>query len=271
MESKLADGRILFPKKATGRPREKVFLKELQTSGAGFPSIIDGIYTADGSQALRNIFGQQSFAFPKAPELIQNLIAQATDQDSIILDSFAGSGTTGHAVLKKNAEDSGSRRFILVEMDETIATTVTAERNKRVIEGYTNAKNQQIEGLGGGFQFCRLSAEPLFTAEGQVRPDVTFAQLAEFVWFKETGIGFTGNADTPLLGVYEGRAVYLLYNGILKDQTLDGGNVLTPAIFKILPTFNGGKVIYAAAIKGGASWLGREQITFKQTPYSLAF
>ena len=148
---------------------------------------------------------------------------------------------------------------------------LTAERNKRVIEGYSNAKGEQVEGLGGGFQFCRLSEEPLFTAEGQVRPDVTFAQLAEFVWFKETGTGFTGNADSPLLGLYEGRAVYLLYNGILKDKTPDGGNVLTPAIFNLLPVFTGGKVIYAAAVKGGVKWLERENIVFKQTPYELNF
>ena len=128
MAGKLSDGRILFPKKVTGRPREKVFLKDLQTSGAGFPSVIDGIYTADGSHALRDIFGQQEFAFPKAPELVQSLIAQATDKDSLILDSFAGSGTTGHAVLKQNLEDGGNRRFILVEMDEHIAQNVTAER-----------------------------------------------------------------------------------------------------------------------------------------------
>ena len=98
-------------------------------------------------------------------------------------------------------------------------------------------------GLGGGFQFCRLSAEPLFTADGQVRPDVRFAQLAEFVWFVETGTGFTGNADSPLIGVHEGRAIYLLYNGILKDKSVAGGNVLTGPVFDVLPKFDGAKVI----------------------------
>ena len=66
MAEKIAEGRILFPKKATGRPREKVFLNELKSSSASFPSVIDGVYTADGSQAVRDIFGQQNFAFPKA-------------------------------------------------------------------------------------------------------------------------------------------------------------------------------------------------------------
>jgi site-specific DNA-methyltransferase (adenine-specific)/adenine-specific DNA-methyltransferase len=277
MAEKIAEGRILFPKKATGRPREKVFLNELKSSSASFPSVIDGVYTADGSQAVRDIFGQQNFAFPKAPDFIQRLISQATDQDSLILDSYAGSGTTGHAVMKQNAEDGGNRRFILVEMDETIALEVTAERVRRVSRGYINAKGQAVEGLGGGFQFCTLSKEPLFTPEGQIRPDVTFTQLAEFVWFAETGTARPhpgplpvgeGEKRSPLLGVHEGRAIYLLYNGILKDRTPDGGNVLTPAVVALLPPFDGPKVIYAAANRLGAR-AAREGIVFKQTPYAL--
>ncbi len=277
MATKLADGRILFPKKSTGRPREKVFLDELKTSGAGFPSVIDGVFTADGSQAVRDIFGQQNFAFPKAPDLVQRLIAQVTESDSITLDSFAGSGTTGHAVLKQNAEDGGNRRFILVEMDENIAHYVTAERVKRVAEGYTNAKGQAMPGLGGGFQFCRLSTDPLFDADGQIRGDVSFNQLAEFIWFAETGTGLTpdssasgetGQGLSPLLGIHEGRAIFLLYNGILKDQSVAGGNVLTGPVFDLLPKFSGPKVIYAAANRLGTR-AARESITFKQTPYAL--
>ena len=208
------------------------------------------------------------FTTPKPTRLIQRILQVATDKDSLILDSFAGSGTTGHAVLKQNAEDGGNRRFILVEMDENIAQNVTRERVKRVAEGYTNAKAQTVDGLGSGFQFCRLSAEPLFDADGQIRSDVKFAQLAEFVWFAETGTGFTGTADSPLLGVHEGRAIYLLYNGILKDRTVAGGNVLTGPVFDVLPKFAGPKVIYAAANRMGGR-AAREGITFKQTPYAL--
>jgi site-specific DNA-methyltransferase (adenine-specific)/adenine-specific DNA-methyltransferase len=186
----------------------------------------------------------------------------------LVLDSFAGTGTTAHAVLKQNAEDGGKRRFILVEMDDNIARNVTRERVKRVTEGYTNGKDQAVEGIGGGFQFCRLSDEPLFDADGQIRSDVKFAQLAEFVWFAETGSGFTGIANSPLLGVHEGRAIYLLYNGILKDKSVAGGNVLTGPVFDVLPKFSGPKVIYAAANRMGAR-AAREGITFKQTPYAL--
>jgi site-specific DNA-methyltransferase (adenine-specific)/adenine-specific DNA-methyltransferase len=223
------------------------------------------------------------FATPKPTRLIQRILQIAADKDGLILDSFAGSGTTGHAVLKQNAADGGTRRFILVEMDERIAANVTAERVKRISQGYTNGKGEAVAGLSpdGGFQFCRLSAEPLFTPQGEIRSDVRFAQLAEFVWFSETGSGYSpafqdsclrGNdtfGATPLLGVFEGRAIYLLYNGILKDKSVAGGNVLTGPVFDILPPFDGPKTIYAAACRLGAPRLQREQIVFKQTPYAL--
>ena len=109
----------------------------------------------------------------------------------------------------------------------------------------------------------------LFTPQGEIRDDVRFAQLAEFVWFAETGSGHTGAADSPLLGVFEGRALYLLYNGIWKDRSVAGGNVLTGPVFDILPPFDGPKTIYAAACRLGAPRLQREQIVFKQTPYAL--
>ncbi len=136
-----------------------------------------------------SIFGESPFQTPKPVGLLQRILQIATDKDSLILDSFAGSGTTGHAVLKQNSVDGGTRRFILVEMDGAIAKDVTAERVRRVSQGYTNSKGQNVEGLGGGFQYCRLSTEPVFEAGGPIRKDVTFAQLAEFVWFIETGVG----------------------------------------------------------------------------------
>ena len=231
--------------------------------------------TDTATKSILEIMGTDAtFETPKAVGLIQRILQIATDKNSLVLDSFAGSGTTGHAVLKQNAEDSGNRRFILVEMDENIAHNVTTERVKRVAQGYANAKGQIFEGFGGDFQLCKLSAEPLFTAEGQIRPDVTFAQLAEFVWFAETGMGKvspreTAAFDSPILGVHEGRAIYLLYNGILKDKSAGGGNVLTGPVLEYLPTFDGPKVIYAAACRLGTARLLRENITFKQTPYAL--
>lgn len=212
---------------------------------------------------------ETEFETEKNTPLIERIIGWITSEKDIILDSFAGSGTTGHAVLKQNLEDAGNRQFILVEMDDNIARNVTAERVRRISQGYTKANDERIEGLGGGFQFCKLSNEPLFTPDGQIRSEITFSQLAEFVWFVETGTGFTGKADSPRIGVHEGRAVYLLYNGILKDKSVNGGNVLTGPVYETLPSFDGTKVIYAAACRLGSARLSRENIIFKQTPYAL--
>lgn len=230
-------------------------------------TVISGVGSTQSQSAALAEMGC-TFPFPKPVDLVRYLTSMIQGNDFIVLDSFGGSGTTAHAVLKLNAEDGGNRRFILVEMDENITQNVTCERVKSVAEGYTNAKGEIVEGLGGGFQFCRLSAEPLFDANGQIRSDVTFAQLAEFVWFAETGTGYNGNADSPLLGVHENRAIYLLYNGIFKDKSVGGGNVLTGPVFDVLPKFVGPKVIYAAANRMGAR-TAREGIIFKQTPYAL--
>lgn len=231
-------------------------------------TVISGVGSTQAQSAELAGMGFQ-FPFPKPVDLVKYLVSTIDDKDFLVLDSFAGSGTTGHAVLKQNAEDGGNRRFILVEMDEGIARDVTAERVRRVAQGYTNAKGQKVEGLGGGFQFCKLSGQPLFNADGQIRQDVTFAQLAEFVWFAETGSGYGGKADSPLLGIHQGRAVYLLYNGILKDRSVDGGNVLTSPVLDILPRHSGPRVIYAAACRLGQARLDRLGIQFKQTPYAL--
>ncbi|GAA6142321.1 site-specific DNA-methyltransferase [Hydrogenophaga sp. 5NK40-0174] len=235
-----------------------------------YPSIWADLPTMRQAKAfLRDVFNTADlFDTPKPVELIERILQMMNDPSALVLDSYAGSGTTGHAVLKQNAEDGGNRRFLLVEMDDGIAVRVSSERVKKVSEGYTPDGGEPVEGLGSGFQFCRLSAAPLFDADGQIRSDVKFAQLAEFVWFAETGTGYTGPADSPLLGIHEGRAIYLLYNGILMDKSVGGGNVLTGPVLDVLPKFAGPKVIYAAANRMGAR-TAREGITFKQTPYAL--
>lgn len=209
------------------------------------------------------------FDYPKPRKLVSYLTSLYSTSGDIVLDAFAGSGTTGHAVLAAGIEDL---RFILVEMEEKTATEVVAPRIKSVINGYTpttGRNRKRVPGIGGGFQFCRLSKQPLFAADGQIREDVTFAQLAEFVWFAETGTGYKHSGNSPLLGVHEGRAIYLLYNGILKDRSVDGGNVLTAPVLGVLEPHDGPRVIYAAACRLGTPRLNREGIVFKQTPYAL--
>ena len=266
MQRLIQEERIIFGENETKLVELKVYAKDYRAK-------LSSLFQLDGrigTNEIKAIFPEDKrpFDFPKPTELIEELLSFTTGDGDLVLDSFGGSGTTANAVLKLNRADGQTRRFILVEMKDAIATDVTAERVKRVITGYTNAKDQAVVGLGGGFQFCRLSAEPLFAADGQIRHNVKFAQLADFVWFAETGTGYTGTADSPLLGVHEGRAVYLLYNGILKDKSVEGGNVLTGQVFEVLPKFTGPKVIYAAANRMGVS-AAREGVTFKQTPYAL--
>lgn len=253
-------------------PALKLFLSEVRegmTPHNWWPHE-DAGHTDEAKKEIDRILGANIFDTPKPTRLIQRILQIATNPGDVVLDSFAGSGTTGHAVLKQNTEDGGTRRFILVEMDEKIAREVTAKRLRRVSEGYKNEKKEQVTGLGGGFRFATLS-EPLFDERGNIRSTVRFADLARHVYFTETGepLPKHAKANNPLIGVFNGLGVYLLYNGILKDKTPDGGNVLTTAVLAHLPKHSGPKVIYGTACRLGPERLRREKIVFKQLPYKL--
>jgi len=225
---------------------------------------------------LLQIIEEVPFTTPKPVRLITRILQLATDKDSLILDSFAGSGTTGHAVLSLNKADGGKRRFILVEMDEGICQDVTAQRLRRVIDGYESpavARERdanRVPGLGGGFRFCKL-ADPLFDDAGNIAGAVCFPELAAHVYFTQSGqpLPKRTNGRTPLLGVHNGTAIYLLYNGILGDKRPDGGNVLTSAVLAALPPHDGPRIVYGEGCRLGRERLKRESIVFKQIPYEI--
>ncbi len=123
MAELILENKILFPKNDDGRPREKKFRKEMRSEFIAFRSIIDGIHTADGTQEIRSLFGVDLFAFPKPTDLIASLIEQVAADGDIILDFFAGSGTTGHALLKQNAAENLARRYVLVQLPEPLDPT----------------------------------------------------------------------------------------------------------------------------------------------------
>jgi DNA modification methylase len=210
-----------------------------------------------------------SFDYPKPLGLIKYLLSMVEGNDFIVLDFFAGSGTTGHAVLEQNKIDNGERRFILVEIDKNIVQSITAERLKKVVLGY-----KQIKGLGSGFRFCELGAT-LFDGDGQIREEVKYNDLAQHVYFIETGRPIPPpfpkgkGAVGPLLGVDNGTAIYLLYNGILKDKSVNGGNVLTNDVLQSLPQHKGAKIVYGNGCRIGANRLREMNITFKQIPYEI--
>lgn len=260
----------------------------MKSETTGFSTLLDAPANVAATKELNLMLGQKVFAFPKPPGLVNMLVRQVTDKDSLILDSFCGSGTTGQAVLQANKDDGGNRRFILVELDQNICQAITAERLRRVICGYAygteDSRNGEIAGLGGGFRFCKLS-NPIFDENGHINGEVRFADLAAHVFFTETGEPIPkrpiGKNPSPLIGVCNGTAYYLLFNGVLGDKRPNGGNVLTARILAELPGFagkplrpgdpahDGPKVIYGEGSRLGAARLKREGITFKQVPYEI--
>lgn len=267
-ERLLSEGRVLFGEDHTKIIELKVYVKDYRAK-------LSSLFELDGrigTNEIKALFpdDKRPFDFPKPTGLIEELLSFTTESDDLILDSFAGSGTTGQAVLQLNRADGQRRRFILVEMKESNAKEITRERVRRVTEGYTNAKGEKMAGLGGGFRFCVLG-EPLFDESGQIRSTVKFGELARHVYFSETGEPLPRERvpNTPLLGVCRGVAVYLLFNGILGDKTSNGGNVLTRKTLAMLAPFDGPKVIYCAGCLIGSERLAEEGITIRQTPYEI--
>jgi adenine-specific DNA-methyltransferase len=144
MDKLISENCILWPTTPNGRPREKAFLGKMADTTNTSSVISLPIFTRNGTDAFERIMGSREFSFPKPPELVEFLITQIDNCNAIILDSFAGSGTTAHAVLEANRKDKGNRRFILVECED-YADTLTAERVRRVIDGYAFSGVQRTE------------------------------------------------------------------------------------------------------------------------------
>ncbi|QYK47640.1 MAG: site-specific DNA-methyltransferase [Phycisphaeraceae bacterium] len=239
--------------------------------------------TRSASERLGRILDSGEFEYPKDEVILQRFIDMATDPGAIVMDSFAGSGTTGHAVLAMNKADGGNRKFICIEMDETICKTITRERITRVIEGYHpggDRKKERVEGLGGGFRYVTLGPT-LFDEHGRFRSGedkVTFGQLAAHIFFTQTGEPLPKQVNgkrSPLIGTFRGTAYYLLYNGILGDRSVSGGNVLTRETLAMLPKHTladgspGPRVVFGEACRLSDATLRREGIEFRQIPYQV--
>lgn len=277
MSSLIKEGRIIFGGDETKLVELKVYAKDYRAK-------LSSLFELDGrvgTNEIKAIFPEdrRPFDFPKPTELIEEILSFATTANDIVLDSFGGSGTTANAVLKLNKADGGNRKFVLIEMKPEIASRITAERVRRVAEGYKTSKGETTQGLGGSFQYCRLSEKPLFDAEGRIDPEAGFERLAEFVWFMETGTGLSGSAisanmTSPYLGVYKGREIFLLYNGILKDKSELGGNVLNGRMLaylnEVASAQNMPKIVYGARTRFDKVKLAKLGVTFHQLPYELA-
>lgn len=278
MNQMIAEGRVLFPKKKDGRPREKKFKQDLLNQFMAMPSVIDDVHTADGSDEIREIFGRQAFDFPKPSALIEKFFEQVADGQCLVLDSFAGSGTSGNAALKLQVRGVDCR-FILIEMDEAIARDITSERLRRVIEGYDLVKKdgsiERVFGSGGGFRFCTLG-DALFDEDGNVNSAVEYSDLAAHVFFCETGSPIPQRASkgNSLIGTFQDRAIYLLYAAdSIGFPSAKAGNVLTASILEGLPkpegSFAGQRIVYAEGCTVPEERLSERGVTFKQVPYQI--
>lgn len=207
----------------------------------------------------------EPFSTPKPEELLHRILHISSNIGDLVLDSFLGSGTTAAVAHKMG------RRYIGIETGEH-ARTHCLPRLQKVIEGEQGGISQTVGWQGGGgFRFSTLG-EPAFDEHGRINPEVRFATLAAYVWHIETGEPGEHAFDKPLLGVHDGTAYLLLYNGILGDRRPAGGNVLTNALLQALNQdfpHTGPKVIYGESSRLGAARLAAEGITFKQIPYDV--
>lgn len=219
----------------------------------------------DASQDLQKIFNtdvNEVFQYSKPYSLIQYIINMLCkdDKSSIILDSFAGSGTTAHAVLNLNKQDGGNRKFILVEMED-YAETITAERVRRVINGYGEGKNS-IEGTRGSFSYYELGPELL--KDGFINEDVPEQTIREYLYYTETNhvLPQSNNGHPAHLGNFEGVAYYFLYN---KDETTTLDATFLASISEKADRY----VIYADNCIMPQKFLFDHDITFKKIPRDI--
>ncbi len=258
------EGRMWFGKNGKGMPRKKMYLNE-QAGRVSWTwwSNDDVGNTQESKKESIALFGAgAAFATPKPERLVQRIIHIATKPGDIVLDSFLGSNTTAAVAHKMD------RQYIGIEMGEH-AETHCIPRLKKVIDGEQGGISEAVNWEGGGsFRFYRLGAE-VFTDDGKINPTIKFPALAAHIWFCETKIPLASETNSPLLGIHNGVAYYLLFNGILGDKTVNGGNVLTTPILKKLPPHDGPKVIYGEGCRFGSARLAKEQITFKHIPYDI--
>lgn len=258
------DNRIWFGKDGNGTPRIKRFLSEVK-QGMVSRTIWNRVDVGDNDEAKKEIkvFNSDNvFGTPKPERLIQRILTLATNEGDLVLDSFLGSGTTC-AVAQKMG-----RRYIGIEMGEH-AITHCVPRMKAVIDGEQGGISKAVNWQGGGgYTFYDLG-ETIFDENGNINKDVDFKTLASHVWFTETKTPLSEYEKSPLLGVRNAIAYYLLFNGILGDKKPDGGNVLTQKVYDTLPKFDGKKVIYGEATRMNPEKLKANNIVFKQTPYDV--
>lgn len=265
----IADNRIWFGIDGDARPAYKRFLTEVTETIPATTIWLHGEvgHNDESKKEMRFLFGENLFGTPKPERLIERILSLATEAGDLVLDSFLGSGTTAAVAHKMN------RRYIGIEMGDHAATHCLP-RLKKVVEGEQGGISESVGWKGGGgFRFMKLG-EPVFKDDGTINSAVRFASLSSYLWFLETGSPHASNHfESPLLGISNGTAIILLFNGILGDRRPQAGNVLTHAIWNgilaQLPSHDGPRLIYGEACRLSPQKLRQLNVVFKQIPYDI--
>jgi len=261
----LERGEVKFLKKKDGT--WSVQFKQRMGQGRKIRSLIENEFKSN--QAEYEEFGiKRKFDYPKPVSLIKELIKASTDENAIILDSFAGSGTTAHAVLELNKYDKSNRKFILVEMEDYV-DEITAERVRKVINGVPNSKNYET-GTGGTFSYFELgeTIEMESLLKGKNLP--SFTEFARYLFYTATGEEFNEksiNEKTGFIGESKNYEAYLFYKA---DIEWLKKNALTLERCKSLPKFkNKQRLVFAPAKYVDDPTLLEFRIDFCQLPYEI--
>ena len=224
---------------------------------------------SDAKQEMLNLFGDaKSFPYPKPENLIRYILNLYTKPGDLVLDSFLGSGTTAAVAHKMG------RRYIGIEMGEH-AKTHCAPRLKAVIDGEQGGISKSVNwNGGGGFRFYTLGSE-IFDSDGFINENISFENLAAHIWFTETKTPFNKPTQkSTYLGTKEDTSYALLYNGILHDKRVEGGNVLTNKTLNVILEDMKQQsyeklLIYGESSRISPNRLKELNIEFKQTPYDI--
>ena len=254
--------RFYFTNGGKGGIRRKTYIDSVEGKPpTNYWPYADVGHTDEAAKIVKAIFGgKATFDTPKPPRLIERILQVAGENNALILDSFAGSGTTAHAVLNMNKADGGHRKFILVEMMD-YADSITAERVKRVIRGYGEGKNA-VEGTGGNFSFYDLG-EPLLHGD-MLNENVGVEKIREYVYFTDTKASLPeSHPDEPyFMGVHIGCAYYFYY----EKQAV---TTLNREFLHTVKTKADAYVIYADLCTLSEAELEKYHITFKKIPRDI--
>jgi len=270
----LIESDLIYWDKKNGEwiPYEKVYYQEEAIKRIKERSILYELAnTGDATKMLTDIFGKKDvFENAKPVELVKFFIRYTTNKNSFILDSFAGSGTTAHAVLGLNKEDGGNRKFILVECED-YADKITAERVRRVIKGVPNARDEKLrEGLGGTFSYFELGdpIEMESILEGNKLP--SYLELARYVFYTATGEEFGPEKVDEVrnfIGESKEYEVYLFYK---PDIEYLKSTALTLERAKSLGLYKGKKrLIFAPSKYLDNDYLLQYHIDYCQLPFEI--